>query len=137
MTPDLVGVLGPDDAWAAGHVSSDIQKPGCTPHKGDPYCAQGRLLILHWNGTAWSQRLGKLLEWRTGDRMVPDGSGGMWLPEADGNELTHLTRGRLIPVRLPGGLQHLTAITTQPGSTRTWLLGRTGSPDSSVLWSTG
>ncbi|GAA3189975.1 hypothetical protein GCM10010486_68410 [Nonomuraea roseoviolacea subsp. carminata] len=127
----------PAGLWAMGRVSSDIQAPGCVVDKGTPSCAMGRLLILHWNGTAWSQQLGKLLDWRTGYRMVPDGSGGLWLPETDGNELTHLTRGRLIPVKLPGGLEHLIAVTTQPDSTRTWLLGWTGSPAQWVLWSTG
>ncbi|NUW33445.1 hypothetical protein HTZ77_18710 [Nonomuraea sp. SMC257] len=128
---------GPDDVWAVGRVGSDIPAPDCTPVEDDT-CDTARLLILHWDGAAWSQRLGKPVERNIGDQMAPDGSGGFWLPESDGDMLTHLAQGRLAPVHLPGDFAQLIAITAQPDSTRTWLLGWAGeNPPDWVLWSTG
>ncbi|MFF5210132.1 hypothetical protein [Streptosporangium sp. NPDC000396] len=132
-------VAGPNDLWAVGRVGSDIPEPDCTVVDDDT-CEQARLLILHWDGATWSQQFGKPVARDIGNRMVPDGSGGFWLPEADGNKLTHLSQGRLTPVQLPGDFTHLVAVTTQPDSTRTWLLGWDGEserPPNWVLWSTG
>ncbi|NRQ32947.1 hypothetical protein HII36_14000 [Nonomuraea sp. NN258] len=126
----------PDDVWAVGRVGSKIPPPACTPME-DETCVQARLLILHWNGTTWSQHLGKPVAWDISGRIAPDGTGGFWLPEADGNKLAHLSHGRLTPVHLPGDFTRLTAIATQPGTTHTWLLGWSGAaPPNWILWST-
>jgi len=112
----LIGVYeqSPTSVWAVG--SGDRQDEG------------GPVVVLHFNGHAWS----KAAQGGFGNpsQIVPDGSGGLWIPvpfTAGGpGQIVHFTGGKLHEAPLPVDGQRLIvlAIAHVPGSTRSFGAGQ-------------
>jgi hypothetical protein len=83
----------------------------------------GPLVILHWNGSAWSKVAGGSFGFGTLQQLSSDGHGGLWLPmPGSGGQksfLLHYTGGQLSPAALPGGGNKITVDTVAliPGTT--------------------
>lgn len=93
VKPFLTGIraLSAADVYATGE--------GTDPPHGGP------LVLLHFNGHAWSRvLLAKNNTSPSGQRIVPDGKGGLWIPGGDGAQnpaLLHYSNGKLTTVTLP------------------------------------
>ena len=63
------------------------------------------MVLLHFNGRAWSRVvLAKGSTSGSGQEIVPDGKGGLWIPAGDGAgnpALLHYQKGKLTTVTLP------------------------------------
>jgi len=110
-----VYAVSASNVWAAG-------MGGCENRGRAP------LVLLHFNGTTW-QRV--LLTYRYGQpyQVVPDGSGGLWIPVITGFQpptftLLHYSGGHLrpVPLPLPGSGLRMT-VAHAPGSTVTFGAG--------------
>jgi len=94
----------------------------------------GPLVILHWNGSAWSKVAGGDFGFGTLQQLASDGDGGLWLPMpgADGQKsyLLHYSDGHLTPAALPGGPSKITVDTVAliPGTTGLLGGGETHAP---------
>jgi len=103
--------------WAAGAGMCDTVNFGRHP-----------LVLLHFDGTAWRR---VLLTYRYGqpDQVVPDGSGGLWIPVITGFNppiftLLHYSAGHLRPVPLPlPGSEIRMTVAHVPGSAVTFGAG--------------
>ena len=90
--PSVDGVYArsPRDVWVVG-----------SGHRQDE---RGPFVLLHYNGTRW-QRVALLSRYGDPAQVVPDGSGGLWIPTIAGvpGEFTmlHYTGGRLLAVKMP------------------------------------
>jgi hypothetical protein len=85
----------PDNAWALGsaYVDATSSNPGGT-----------ELILLHWNGSAWSRVLQDPSVAGTGGEITGDGHGGLWLANIvtlKGRELLHYSDGRLATASMP------------------------------------
>ena len=96
---------------------------------GDAQDEGGPLVILHWNGSAWSRvAQGNYGFGTLPDQQVsPDGRGGLWLPMpgymGQKSYLLHYSAGQLTAAGLPGGPYRINvdAVALIPGTTE--LLG--------------
>jgi hypothetical protein len=65
---------------------------------------RGPFVLLHYNGTRW-QRVALLSRYGDPVQVVPDGSGGLWIPTIAGvpGEFTmlHYSGGHLLAARMP------------------------------------
>jgi len=84
----------------------------------------GPLVLLHWNGSAWSKVAGGNFGFGELQQVSSDGHGGLWLPmPAFGGQksyLLHYSNGRLTQATLPGGPEKTTvnAVALIPGTTQ-------------------
>ena len=84
----------------------------------------GPLVLLHWNGSAWSKVAGGNFGFGELQQVSSDGHGGLWLPmPAFGGQksyLLHYSNGRLTQATLPGGTEKTTvnAVALIPGTTQ-------------------
>ncbi|MFC7713777.1 hypothetical protein [Nonomuraea recticatena] len=85
IVTDLVAI-GPSDVWVAANIEVFDEEPGY-------------LLLLHWDGAAWSWQRGSKKS--VSDQLVPDGRGGFWLTGVEEDDLQHMKGRRRTPVRLP------------------------------------
>lgn len=91
----------------------------------------GPLVLLHWNGSAWSKVAGGNFGFGELQQVSSDGHGGLWLPmPAFGGQksyLLHYSNGRLTQAVLPGGSAKTTvyAVALIPGTTQAWGAGDT------------
>lgn len=89
----------------------------------------GPLVILHWNGLAWSRVAQGGFGYGTQpiQQVSSDGHGGFWLPmpgsDGEGSYMLHYSAGQLTAVGLPGGPDRISvdAVALVPGTTE--LLG--------------
>jgi hypothetical protein len=93
LSDPLVGGVyaqSPRDVWVVGS--------GHRQDEGGPF------VLLHYNGTRW-QRVALLSRYGDPLQVVPDGSGGLWIPTIAGvpGECTmlHYSGGHLLAVRMP------------------------------------
>jgi len=70
----------------------------------------GPMVLLHWNGRAWSKVAGGLFGFdvEPAQPMASDGHGGLWIPMAgpeggSDSHLLHYSGGRLTTAAVPGG----------------------------------
>jgi hypothetical protein len=84
----------------------------------------GPLVILHWNGSAWSKVAGGNFGFGAGQQLSSDGHGGLWLPMpgfgGQKSYLVHYTGGHLVAAPLPVGPDKITVGTVAliPGTTQ-------------------
>ncbi|GAA3316660.1 hypothetical protein GCM10020219_036350 [Nonomuraea dietziae] len=124
IVTDLVAT-GPSDVWVAANIEVADEEPGY-------------LLLLHWNGAAWSWQRGSK-ESGSG-QLVPDGRGGFWLTRVEKDDLQHMAGRRRTPVRLPLAGDHGVnlVISQVPGSTRVWGVGVESETEyGNLIWSSG
>ncbi|HEV2375972.1 MAG TPA: hypothetical protein VGS19_27865 [Streptosporangiaceae bacterium] len=107
-----VYAASPGDVWAAG-------MGGCDNLGRAPF------VLLHFNGTAW-QRVASVSSYGEPYQVVPDGSGGLWIPVITGFpgtfSMLHYSGGHLgqVPLPLPGptmrmGVAHVSGSTVTFG----------------------
>lgn len=99
--PYLTGIvaLSPSDVYAIG-AGIDL------PHGGP-------VVLLHYDGHAWSRAAAGDFTSFSGQRLIPDGKGGLWIPAGglDGNPLLlHYFAGKLTRVTLPVPANEFTAV---------------------------
>jgi len=88
----------------------------------------GPLVLLHYNGSTWS-RLAMISSLGDPVAVVPDGSGGLWIPVRTGfpgnGSMEHYAHGKLSSVTLPYSPPHLLlfAAANAPHSTRAITVG--------------
>ena len=86
-----IRALSATDVYATGE--------GVNPPHGRP------MVLLHFNGRAWSRvALAQNNTSFTGQRIFPDGKGGLWIPAGDSSAnpaLLHYANGKLTAVTLP------------------------------------
>ncbi|MEV3987028.1 hypothetical protein [Nonomuraea sp. NPDC049758] len=120
---DSMVATAPDDVWVVAHMTWNAED------ESEP----NRQILAHWNGSAWSSRVGKeILPWGGGE-IVSDGNDGFWLADPDEGGLAHMTGWHREPVTLPttdGHRDTNVKLSQRPGSREVWAL------DEENLWST-
>jgi hypothetical protein len=94
------------------------------------------LLLLHWNGSAWSRVLQKPGLSGAGGQLSGDGHGGLWLANivtSKGRALAHYSGGKLTIAGMPNtGIQVYDAAPV-PGTEGALAIGYTGDGNANVL----
>ena len=108
----------------------------------------GPMVLLHWNGRAWSKVAGGLFGFDVGPAqpMASDGHGGLWIPMAgpeggSDSHLLHYSGGRLTTAAVPGGPSrtNIATVARIPGTSKVLAGGfmhaanNTGAGDAGVL----
>lgn len=118
--PHLSGIYAqsPDSVWATG--------------TGERETIGGPLVVLHFNGSRWTRvALSDAARDPVPGQVIPDGSGGLWIPITGfegrvSSTMLHYSGGQLRLVALPvisGRVLRAAAVTAVPGTQRAIAVG--------------
>lgn len=102
---------------------------------GDDEDEGGPVVVLHYNGSAWTKLAQGYFGHGPGPEFSSDGSGGLWLPMTGGagssGFLVHYAAGKLTSVPLPVSQPKITIMATSriPGTTQQLAGGDTHGSD--------